>query len=244
MSRQTVRVTGFWGRNPAALTSTSAATLSGSVIARRAAAYPPTELPTGRSLRRGLALAGELVKLARTAARGNRQPGSAGYGGVPGQAHELSEREHRRMVKHGEVTVTIDRPIEVVFDFLADGENDKKFSKRIIEIAKITDGPVGVGTVYRSKARDLGRTASHDNEITAFERPRILRWRETSKGPVVVADGGYALRDVDGSTELTFHGDLEGHGPGKLILGFVSKRVRAGFPAFARSIKDAIETDA
>jgi hypothetical protein len=59
----------------------------------------------------------------------------------------------------------------------------------------------------------------------------------------VLADGGYALRDLGaGATELTFDGDLEGRGPGKLILSFVSSRVRAGFPEFAQSIKQAIET--
>ena len=58
---------------------------------------------------------------------------------------------------------------------------------------------------------------------------------------MTVCDGGYALRAVDGGTELTFTGDLEGHGPGKLILGFVSRKVRGGFPEFAQSIKDVVE---
>lgn len=145
------------------------------------------------------------------------------------------------MARHGEVVINIDRPIEAVFDFLADGENDLKFSTRLREIKKITPDPAGVGTVYRSKARDLGRTAVHDIEITAFERPTTIRWREVSKGPVVLVDGGYTLRELVGATELTFHGDLEGRGFGKLIEAFVSSRVRAGFPAFADAIKQAVE---
>ncbi|MGH9224057.1 MAG: SRPBCC family protein [Acidimicrobiales bacterium] len=148
------------------------------------------------------------------------------------------------MIRHGDFTVTIDRPIEAVFEFLADGENDKRFSRRIIEINKTTDGPVGVGTVYRSKARDLGRTATHDIEITAFERPTLIRWRELTTGPVVIADGGNALRDVGGMTALTFHGDLQGRGLGNLILAFASSRVRSGFPRFAQSIKETIESSA
>ena len=147
------------------------------------------------------------------------------------------------MAKHGEVTITIDRPVESVFDFLADGENDKRFSKRIIEIAKTSEGPPGVGTIYHSKARDFGRTAEHDFEITAFERPTRIRWRQLNKAPITVEDGGYELRERDGGTELTFYGDLEGHGPGKLILGFVSWRVRAGFPEFAQSIKETVEAN-
>ena len=31
-------------------------------------------------------------------------------------------------------TIVIDRPIDEVFAFLADGENDKRFSSRIVEI--------------------------------------------------------------------------------------------------------------
>lgn len=146
------------------------------------------------------------------------------------------------MSKHGEITITIDRPIERVFDFLADGENDKRFSKRIVEIAKTTEGPVGVGTRYVSKAKDVGLTAKHEFEITTFERPTSIRWRELSKGPVTVCEGGYELRPAGNGTELTFSGDLEGHGIGKLMLGFVSRKVRGGFPEFAQSIKDVIET--
>ena len=47
-------------------------------------------------------------------------------------------------------TVVTDRPIEEVFAFLANRENDPKFSPRVLEIAKTTDGPTGVGTVYAS----------------------------------------------------------------------------------------------
>ena len=47
-----------------------------------------------------------------------------------------------------EATVLIDRPSEDVFAFLADGENDPKFSPRVLEMTKTTDGPPKVGTGY------------------------------------------------------------------------------------------------
>ncbi len=53
-------------------------------------------------------------------------------------------------------TTVIDRPIEAVFAFLANGENDPKFSSRVLEIRKTTDGPPGVGTVYASTVKDGG----------------------------------------------------------------------------------------
>ena len=69
-----------------------------------------------------------------------------------------------------EATVVIDRPIEEVFAFLADGENDPKFSPRVLEIAKTTDGPPGVGTVYASTVKDAGMKTKREFKLTEFER--------------------------------------------------------------------------
>ena len=50
-------------------------------------------------------------------------------------------------------TTTINRPIDQVFAFLADGTNDKKFSPRVQEIKKLTDGPPGVERSSRALSR-------------------------------------------------------------------------------------------
>ena len=137
---------------------------------------------------------------------------------------------------------TIDRPIEEVFAFLADGENDKKFSERIVEIEKKTDGPTGVGTVYASVAKDAGFKQKHEFELTEFESPSKIRWTELTKNPVHVTDGGYDLAPAGTGTELTFFNDLEGRGIGKLIAGFAVRAARKGADDFVASIKKAIES--
>lgn len=53
-----------------------------------------------------------------------------------------------------EATVDIDRPVAEVFAFLADGENDRKFSPRVQAISKQPAGPTAVGTVFRSTVKD------------------------------------------------------------------------------------------
>jgi uncharacterized protein YndB with AHSA1/START domain len=47
-----------------------------------------------------------------------------------------------------ENTVMIARPIEDVFAFLSDLENIPKWNYAIVETRKVSEGPVGVGTVY------------------------------------------------------------------------------------------------
>jgi uncharacterized protein YndB with AHSA1/START domain len=138
-------------------------------------------------------------------------------------------------------TATIDRPIEEVFAFLADGENDRKFSPRIIEIRKTTPGDVGVGTVYRSVARDGGVKAEHQFRITEFDPPRRLRWTELSKGAISVTTGGYDLEPAGAGTRLSFFNELEGRGVGKLIVPLALLMQIRGAPAFVKRIKAVIE---
>jgi hypothetical protein len=87
----------------------------------------------------------------------------------------------------------IDRPIEEVFAFLADGENDPKFSSRVIEIAKTTDGPPAVGTVYANTVRDAGVKTKREFKLTEFDSPTGIRWTEITKNQVVVAEERFVL---------------------------------------------------
>jgi carbon monoxide dehydrogenase subunit G len=142
-----------------------------------------------------------------------------------------------------EGTTIIDRPIAQVFAFLADGTNDPKFSPRVQEIRKTTDGPVGVGTVFASTVKDAGMTSKREFELTEFEAPTRIRWTERSKNTVTVPNGGYDLVDQEGRTRVTIHNDFEGHGFGKLLVGFAARAAQKNADAMAAAIKSAVEKD-
>ncbi len=140
-----------------------------------------------------------------------------------------------------EANVVIDRPIEEVFAFLADGENDPKFSPRVLEMAKTTDGPPGVGTVYASTVKDAGMKTKREFKLTEFEPPERIRWAEVSKNLVTAPEGGYDLAREGSGTRLTVYNVLEGHGPGKLIAPLALRSARKGADDFANAIKTAVE---
>jgi hypothetical protein len=140
-------------------------------------------------------------------------------------------------------STTIDRPIDEVFAFLAEGTNDPKFSPRVQEIHRTPEGPSGVGTVFESMVKDAGMKSSRKFELTVFEAPTKIRWTELSKNAVTVPEGGYDLEAVSGTqTKVTVHNTLEGHGFGKLIVGFAAKAAVKDAPAFAMRIKSAVES--
>jgi uncharacterized protein YndB with AHSA1/START domain len=140
-----------------------------------------------------------------------------------------------------EATVVIDRPIEEVFAFLADGENDPKFSPRVLEIAKTTDGPPGVGAVYASTVKDAGVKTNREFKITEFQPPTRIRWAEVSKNQVTAPEGGYDLAPEGIGTRVTIYNVLEGHGIGKLFAPLALRSARKGAEQFAQSIKSAVE---
>jgi hypothetical protein len=140
-------------------------------------------------------------------------------------------------------SAVIDRPINEVFAFLADGTNDPKFSPRVQHIEQTTDGPVGVGTVFESKVKDAGMTTSRKFELTAFEAPSKIRWTERSKNIITVPEGGYDLEALsDTQTKITIRNTFEGHGFGKLIVGFALRAAIKDAPEFAQRIKSAVES--
>lgn len=141
-----------------------------------------------------------------------------------------------------EATVVIDRPIEDVFAFLADGENDPKFSPRVLEIRKRTAGPPGEGTIYESTVKDAGMKTTREFELTHFVAPTRIRWAERSKNLVTASEGGYDLEPAGpGATKVRIYNVLAGHGFGKLIAPLALKAARKDADAFVNRIKQAVE---
>jgi hypothetical protein len=139
-------------------------------------------------------------------------------------------------------SAVVDRPIEEVFAYLADGTNDPKFSPRVLEIRKEPDGPSGLGTIFVSTVKDAGMKTARRFELTDVQAPTTIRWSERSKNMVTVTEGGYDLERVgDTQTKVTIFNSFAGHGFGKLIVGFARKAAAADADAMAERIKAAIE---
>jgi uncharacterized protein YndB with AHSA1/START domain len=141
-----------------------------------------------------------------------------------------------------EATVEIERPVAEVFAYLADGTNDPKFSPRVQRIEKTPAGPTEVGTVFVSVVKDAGMKTNRAFKITELAENRTIRWAEQSKNLVTAVEGGYDFEAVsDSRTRLRIFNVLEGHGFGKVLVGFAASQARKDAPAFGRRIKAAVE---
>jgi uncharacterized protein YndB with AHSA1/START domain len=69
-----------------------------------------------------------------------------------------------------ENTIIINRPIGKVFEFVADPKNFPRWNYYVLSVSKLSDGPIGIGTVYHQ----VRKTDQQDFRITEFERNRRM----------------------------------------------------------------------
>ena len=118
-------------------------------------------------------------------------------------------------------SLIIQRPVEAVFAFVADGENCLQWRPGVVDIRRVAGD--GVGTRYAQGVRGpMGRRISADYEITVWEPNRRLEF-QTLTGPAR-PHGRYDFEEVDGGTRLTFSLDAQLSGLRKLLMGGAVQR--------------------
>ncbi|PBC40191.1 hypothetical protein CJ179_33420 [Rhodococcus sp. ACS1] len=127
-------------------------------------------------------------------------------------------RRHPSARIEGEIT--IGRPMDVVFDYVADQTNEPLYNPSMVRAEKITAGPIGEGTQFRSAVRSAGRTAEMLIECTDYDRPRLFVSTTTMKQ----ADIDYTLRfdPVRAGTLMRWCGHVEPKGPLRLLWPLIT----------------------
>ena len=91
--------------------------------------------------------------------------------------------------------ILIGRPVDAVFDFVADTRNEPSFNPAMAGVELLTPLPIGVGTRFRARMGKAGTPMLV--ELTEFDRPHRLGSRTTS-----------SMMDTSGA--LTFAADGDG----------------------------------
>ena len=111
--------------------------------------------------------------------------------------------------------IVIGRPVDVVFDYVADQSNEPQYNPRMVRAEKITAGPVGKGTRFRSAVASMGRTAEMLIEYTGYDRPALLASATTMQQ----ADISYTLRFEPSAagTRMRWSGQVRPKGAFRLL---------------------------
>src|SRR4029450_1391968 len=100
-----------------------------------------------------------------------------------------------------ENTITIERPIEEVFEYVSTPENDPTWVSVSIRNQRTLPGPMGVGMTIEEDVKIFGRTSRATWEVTEYEPPSVIAYRATSG---LLCGGCVRLRcePVEGGTGL------------------------------------------
>jgi len=111
--------------------------------------------------------------------------------------------------------ITIGRPVGLVFDYVVDQTNEPQYNPNMVRAEKVTAGPIGKGTQFRSAVRSARSTAEMLIETTAYDRPRLMASTTTMKR----MDIEYTLEfePVGEGTCMRWTGDVQPRGALRLL---------------------------
>jgi uncharacterized protein YndB with AHSA1/START domain len=126
---------------------------------------------------------------------------------------------------HAEHAVTVSRPAQTVFEYLAEGTHNREWRAGVLEIARTSEDS-GEGATYRQVlAGPGGRRIDGDYKITAFDPPRRLAFQVTA-GPARPS-GVFELSETEGpATRVRFALDVNPSGLMKLMTPMISRQMQ------------------
>jgi uncharacterized protein YndB with AHSA1/START domain len=142
-----------------------------------------------------------------------------------------------------ETSVNIKKPVEQVFEFITNLDNQKKLSSYITGIE--ASGPVQLGTKYKIETTSMGHKNVTNNEVITFEPNKKLGVKTFAAPPASDVTNTYLLDTEGDGTKLTLQMEavLTPAGmpnvPG--MEDMMKKQMIAGLEASLNTMKKLIE---
>lgn len=117
--------------------------------------------------------------------------------------------------------ILIHRPVEEVFDYVSDERNEPSYNPKMTRVEKLSDGPVGAGTVFRAEVGGADMTI----EWTRFEPPRRLGLR--AHLDVMEIDGDLTIEPAESGAVMHWDWELHPRGAMRLlgpVIGWMGRR--------------------
>jgi hypothetical protein len=134
--------------------------------------------------------------------------------------------------------IVINRPVEEVFDFVADERNEPRYNPRMLRAEKISPGPIGPGARFRAEFSSFRRPVAMI-EVAGYERPRRLA--SSTHMSAMDVRGSLTFDPVPEGTRMRWSWELEPRGLFKLMTPVVARTGRRQERAIWTSLKRFLE---
>ena len=138
-----------------------------------------------------------------------------------------------------EKSVFINRPQQEVFDFVTNLSNDAKWQASIESVRQISDGKIGVGSIFRYEAKLLGRKSDTEIQLISYDSPNGASVK-AHNGPIPF-ENTYRFETQDGGTLVTLMGWAEIGGFFKIAEGLAAKQIEKQLETDTVALKKLLE---
>lgn len=121
---------------------------------------------------------------------------------------------------HVEGQIFIHRPVEEVFDFVADERNEPRYNPHMCSAEQTSAGPIGIGTTFRVESTSRGRPVAMTITYTDYERPQRLR--SLTRLSTMNIQGTLTFDPVPQGTQMRWSWELEPRGILKLMAPVIA----------------------
>jgi hypothetical protein len=122
-------------------------------------------------------------------------------------------------------SIDIDRPVGVVYEFVAELSNDGRWRAGVLESGIEDDVPATPGVVGYSRIEGQGDPMLIHWRILEVAEPEHISW-EMLDGPFT-GKGGYRLEQIEAATRFTLLADIQPQGAYRLLgplFGWMGRR--------------------
>lgn len=142
-----------------------------------------------------------------------------------------------------EVSTTVDRSPEDVFEYLTDPSNVVEWNSQAIEVPPVEE-PMDVGTTWRPVVKGVIGTSELPMECTAYDPPNRFGYRTTTGllgGRVQNTGAEYSCTQHGDQTRLTWSGTIETSGFAALLEPLLSRMLRRDVESSLETVKSEME---
>jgi carbon monoxide dehydrogenase subunit G len=142
-----------------------------------------------------------------------------------------------------ETSVRISKPVEKVFEFLTNLDNQKKLSSYITGVE--SNGPLQAGSKYKIETTSFGNKIVTTNEVVSFEPNKKFGVKTLAAPPASDVTNTYVLEPDGDGTKLTLQMDAVLTPPGMPNMpgmeDMMKKQMLTGLDTSLQAMKKLIE---
>jgi carbon monoxide dehydrogenase subunit G len=140
------------------------------------------------------------------------------------------------------VSVTVERPREEVFAFVADARNRPRWDESVDSEELTSPEPIGVGTTVRTRLRSMGRDYEINWEVVEHQPPDRMTIESTS-GPMSTTLA-YRLDARNGGTSVQFSVTGRPAGALRLLQPLIARNTQRNLDRGFARLKELLESGA